>query len=318
MRTGWGKRTLLGLLGAIWLAGPAQAAPAPAAAPQRSATVARPQGEPRPAIWLLADADTRIYLFGTVHVLHPDLRWRSATFNRIARESQELVLELSDEEMAATNANAFAMMRMGKSVPVLQRVSPNRREALARLMRELQIPEGSLDTLETWAVAVILGIGQMAREYAGGEGSAAQAAAATSGVEDTLTSEVRASGRPISGVETAADQIAAFRGMPLNVQQAMLDETVDGYMTGEEAGDPDETDWISGNLDGIAAEMEALPPPLYEALITRRNRNFANWLAHRLDRPGTVLFAIGAGHLAGRVSVQAMLESRGLHVRRIY
>jgi uncharacterized protein YbaP (TraB family) len=309
MVMGWGKKMLAGLLGALWLAGPASAAPAHAP----SAV-----GEPHPAIWLLSDADTRIYLFGTVHVLHPELRWRSATFNRIAGEAQELVLELTDQEMSPDNMAAFAMMRMTKSVPVLQRVSPSRREGLARLMQELQIPAGSLDTLETWAVAVILGVGQMAHEYAGGEGSAAQAAETTGGVEDTLTSEFRANGRPISGVETAADQIAAFRGMPLPVQQAMLDETVDGYVNGEEAGDPDETDWIAGNLDGIAAEMETLPPPLYEALITRRNRNFADWLAQRLDRPGTVLFAIGAGHLAGRVSVQSMLESRGLHVQRIY
>jgi len=285
--------------------------------PDRPAPAA-PRAEPHPAIWLLSDADTRIYLFGTVHVLHPELRWRSATFNRIARESQELVLELSDQEMANPNLDAFAMMRMAKSVPVLQRVSPGRRAGLARLLRELQIPEGSLDTLETWAVAVILGVGQMAQDYAGGEASAAQAAETSAGVEDALTSEFRANGRPISGVETAADQIAAFRGMPLNVQQAMLNETIDAYTNGEEAGDPDEADWISGNLDGIAAEMETLPPELYETLITRRNRNFADWLARRLDRPGTVLFAIGAGHLAGRVSVQSMLESRGLHVQRIY
>ncbi len=315
---GWGKRTLAALLGALWLAGPALAATAPASQARPPARIAQPQGEPRPAIWLLSDADTRIYLFGTVHVLHPELRWRSAAFNRIVREAQELVLELSEQEMSADNSAAFTMMRMGKSVPVLQRVSANRREGLARLMRELQIPEGSLDSLETWAVALILGVAQMTHDYNGGEGSAAQATEAASGVEDTLTREFRANGRPISGVETAASQIAAFRGMPLNVQQAMLDETVDGYMTGEEAGDPDETDWITGNLDGIAAEMETLPPPLYEALITRRNRGFADWLAHRLDRPGTILFAIGAGHLAGRVSVQSMLESRGLHVQRIY
>ena len=98
----------------------------------------------------------------------------------------------------------------------------------------------------------------------------------------------------------------------------MLDETVDAYINGEPAGDPDEADWLSGNLDAIAAEMESLPPELYESLITRRNRGFADWLARRLDRPGTVLFAIGAGHLAGRVSVQSMLESRGLRVTRIY
>jgi uncharacterized protein YbaP (TraB family) len=227
------------------------------------------------------------------------------------------VLELSDQEMSSAAPALASMMQMTKAVPVVQRVSAERREGLSRLLRELQIPEGSLDRLETWAVAVILGVTQMAREYAGGEGSAAQAAEAASGVEQTLTAEFRASRRPIFGVETAADQIAAFRGMPLQVQQAMLNETVDAYLTGEEAGDPDESDWISGNIDGIAAEMETLPPELYESLITRRNRNFADWLARRLDRPGTVLFAIGAGHLAGRVSVQSMLESRGLRVQRI-
>jgi len=315
---GWGRKTLTALLGAFCFAGSVHAAPAPAPAAQAPAAVAQPQGEPHPAIWLLADADTRIYLFGTVHVLHPDLRWRSATFNRIAGEAQELVLELSDTEMAADNTAAFADMRMAKSVPVLQRVSPSRRAGLTRMLRELRIPAGSLDNLETWAVAVLLGVGQMAQEYAGGETSATQATETAAGVEETLTQEFHASNRPISGVETARDQIGAFRGMPLNVQQAMLDETVDAYINGEEAGDPDESDWINGNLDGIAAEMETLPPELYESLITRRNRNFADWLARRLERPGTVLFAIGAGHLAGRVSVQSMLESRGLQVRRIY
>src|SRR3954471_4797857 len=130
MSMGWGKRTLAGWLGALWLAGPATAATAPANQARMPAAVARPQSEPRPAIWLLADADTRIYLFGTVHVLHPDLRWRSATFNRIAGEAQELVLELSDTEMSPDNTAAFAAMRMTKSVPVLQRVSPSRRAGL--------------------------------------------------------------------------------------------------------------------------------------------------------------------------------------------
>ncbi|HTU12290.1 MAG TPA: TraB/GumN family protein [Allosphingosinicella sp.] len=315
---GWRRKSFAALLGALWLAAPAVAAPEAAAPARVPAAAAQPRAEPRPAIWLLADADTRIYLFGTVHVLHPDLRWRSAMFDRIAREAQELVLELADDQLAGANPEAYAMMRLARPVPVLDRVSAERRDGLARLMADLQIPEGSLDGLETWAVAVILGVGQMAQEYAGGEGSASEAAAAAPGVEETLTAEFRADGRPISGVETAADQIAAFRMMPANVQQAMLDETVDAYLTGEEAGDPDETDWIEGNLDGIAAEMDTLPPELYESLITRRNRGFTDWLARRLDRPGTVLFAIGAGHLAGRVSVQSMLERRGLTVRRIY
>lgn len=312
---------LAGSIAALWLAAPSLAAPAPARQPP-AATAQR--GEPRPAIWLLADSDTRIYLFGTVHVLHPGLRWRSAALNRVVREAQELVLELDDAEMANSGPDVIGPMQLGKTVPVLQRVTPARRAALARLLAELQIPEGGLDGLETWAVAVILGVGQMAREYTGagdgaGEGAPdlATAAAALPGVEEVLTAEFRANGRPISGVETAADQIGAFRGMPLPVQQAMLDETVDAYARGDEAGDPNESDWVNGNLDGIAAEMESLPPELFEALVTRRNRHFADWLAARLERPGTVLFAVGAGHLAGRVSIQSMLEGRGFVVRRL-
>ena len=64
--------------------------------------------------------------------------------------------------------------------------------------------------------------------------------------------------------------------------------------------------------------VDVIPPRLLEMMITRRNRNFANVLADRLDRPGTVLFVVGAGHLTGRVSIQTMLESRGLHVQRIH
>src|SRR4051812_6363834 len=82
-RMGWGRSMLTALLGGLWLTGSAYAAPPPAGQPRASAAVTRPQGEPHPAIWLLADADTNIYLFGTVHLLSPDLRWRSATFNRV-------------------------------------------------------------------------------------------------------------------------------------------------------------------------------------------------------------------------------------------
>lgn len=311
---GWGRKSLIGLAGGLLLAAPSLAATAQNAAP---AAAPQAQGEPRPAIWLLSDADTRIYLFGTVHLLHPDLRWRSPAFDRIAREAQELVLEVTDEQIEE-NSDDFAMTRLPSPVPVLQRVSPDRREGFARMLRDLGVAEGSLDSLQTWAVAISLGVAQISQDYAGTQGDSQAAAAEVPSVEAVLTAQFRANGREVYGVETPADQIDAFRAMPAAVQQLMLDETVDAYITGEEPGDPDESAWVNGDLDGIAADMEGLPPELYETLITRRNRGFADFLAQRLNRPGTVLFAVGAGHLAGRVSVQSMLESRGLRVQRIY
>ena len=54
-----------------------------------------------------------------------------------------------------------------------------------------------------------------------------------------------------------------------------------------------------------------------DALLKRRNENWSHWLHSRLAQPGTVLVAVGAGHLAGSDSVVEMLKKRGLRVRRI-
>ena len=211
----------------------------PAAAPRRAASRGRRSG--------CSPTRTRASICSAPSTSStPGLRWRSAALNRVVREAQELVLELDDAEMAAERARsdrADAARQVGAGAAA--GVARPARRPRAACSPSCGSAEGSLDGLETWAVAVILGVGQMARDYVGeGETDLAAAAAALPGVEEVLTAEFRANGRPISGVETAADQIGAFRGMPPAVQQAMLDETVDAYARGDEAGDPDETDWI--------------------------------------------------------------------------
>lgn len=274
-----------------------------------------PQAAPRPGIWLISDADTRIYLFGTVHLLRPELRWRTPTFDRIAREADELGIEVSDRDLHARGPNPLALMLMSKSVPLLQRVSPDRRAGLARLLEATGIPEGAFDQFETWGAAVVLGFAQVAREW--GTHSSVTEARFDAGVEHVLMREFRASNRPVSGAESAAKLMSGFRGMPLSEQRAMLEEAVDAYLNRPGTTEPWEGGWLAGDLDRIAALLAALPPRLNDLLVTRRNRGFADWVATRLGRPGTVLFAVGIGHLAGPNSVQSMLESRGMRVQRI-
>lgn len=310
MREIWTKFIGAVALALAWLPfGPAFAQDVGAIAEPRVETpAARP---PRPAIWLLADDDTKIYLFGTVHILPPDLDWRSPALERTIAEADELVLEVSDEEMANAGAAAMEATMLGKSVPVAWRVSPDRRDTLAEMISVSGIPGATLDGLQTWAVAMSLSVAEIMQAQ-GTEGEQ------PSGVEDVLTEAFRARGRPISGVETTAGQLAVFSGLPHATQRAMLEQMIDAYATGEGSGfDPGETQWLEGDLDGMAAEMEEMPPELYEALLTRRNAVWTDWLIGRLDRPGTVLFAVGAGHLAGRVSVQSMLAARGFTVTRI-
>ena len=78
--------------------------------------------------------------------------------------------------------------------------------------------------------------------------------------------------------------------------------------------------WTRGDVKAIGDSFNrdlAEAAELKDALLVRRNANWANWVKGRLDQPGSVLVAVGAGHLAGEQSVQAMIEHQGVKVNRI-
>jgi hypothetical protein len=272
--------------------------------------------EPRPAIWLLEDEDTRIYLFGTTHIFPEGFEWRSATLDRVIAQADELVMETPDTSAAemVTPERMFAPMMMGKSVPILERVSAPVRPRLRAALEATQLPLSYFDTLHTWAVAFLLA-GFQAMQ--GAQDEDADAPTRLSGAEEELGALFRRRKRPIFGVETVEQQLGFFAGMTPGAQRRFLEMTVLG--DGNPAAPPEDMAdrWAQGNVEAIAAEMAQMPPDLYDVLLTRRNRVWTGWLVRRLDRPGTVLFAVGAGHLAGPQSVQRMLAAQGLQARRI-
>jgi uncharacterized protein YbaP (TraB family) len=78
--------------------------------------------------------------------------------------------------------------------------------------------------------------------------------------------------------------------------------------------------WSTGNVDQLVDLMkqhQAQNEALHELLFLNRNRNWAQWVDDRLDRPGVVFVAVGAGHLAGEDSVQSLLAARGIASQRV-
>ncbi len=279
--------------------------------------VPRQQPEPRPAIWLLQDEDTKIYLFGTIHILPPGFRWRSPAIDRVIASADELVLEISDREMMDDPAAIVGPMMLGKEAPLHWRVSPDRREAFREMLAQSGLPTEGFDSMQSWAAVMVMSVLSIVQGYSGEEG-APLTMEDLPGVENALEVEFTRLGRPISGVETVAEQIGFFSSLSFADQRRMLESMVDAYREGAAAAqDFSELDWVRGNFDALAIDAAGMPRPLYEALLPRRNRAWTDWLIARLDRPGTVLFAVGAGHLAGPDSVQTMLTARGFTATRI-
>ncbi len=79
------------------------------------------------------------------------------------------------------------------------------------------------------------------------------------------------------------------------------------------------SEWAQGNPDKLAEVMNEgmTDPAVAEALLYSRNANWAEWIDTRLDQPGTVFIAVGAGHLAGAKSVQDYLADKGITTMRV-
>ena len=60
-------------------------------------------------------------------------------------------------------------------------------------------------------------------------------------------------------------------------------------------------------------QLRASSPDTYRMLFTERNARWATGSPAGMQTPGTVFVAVGAGHLAGKDSVQRPLAEHGIH-----
>lgn len=279
------------------------AAAAPSAAEARAA---------KPAMWQVSDHDTKIYLFGTVHLLPPGTQWRTSKFDKAARQSGTLVVETIIDEK---NPQAFAAELARLSIrpglpPILDRIRPEKREALRATIAKSGIPEAALNNMETWAAAFALL--QLQFKELGVSGD--------NGVELSLRRAFAAAGKPVLQLETNAQQLGFFDGLPEAAQRELLEGAVESPAAAKKQFDAMLAAWMSGDVDQIGRTFNAEfkdSPELKEALLRRRNEHWSYWLHSRMAQPGTVMVAVGAGHLAGDDSVIQMLKKRGLRVRRV-
>jgi uncharacterized protein YbaP (TraB family) len=133
-----------------------------------------------------------------------------------------------------------------------------------------------------------------------------------------LKARAEAAGKPIHGFETIDKQIGILANLPDDVQMAFLRETLKDYENAVTMLDTMVEAWAKGDvatLDRVMVEeMKEASPALYQALLVDRNTDWANQIQTLLAGSGTTFIAVGAGHLTGDESVQAILQQRGVTV----
>ena len=268
-----------------------------------------PQAEGQgPALWVVRDADSTLYLFGTVHVLRPTTAWGSPRVDAAFDSADQIWFEISNPDDQAAIVPLIQQYGISPDRPLSSLLTAEEMTSLNALAASAGMPAAQVDVFRPWFAALVLSVAPSIR--AGYD--------PRSGVETILKARAEAAGKPISGLETIDKQVAILAGMSEADQLAFLRTLLESYEDATVELDRMVGAWATGAvalLEEIAVdEMQTEAPALYEALLVRRNTDWANQIQTMLEGSGTVFIAVGAAHLAGDDSVQEILEARGVNV----
>lgn len=263
-----------------------------------------------PALWVVKDEDTTIYLFGTVHVLRPGTVWFDEEVADAFAEADRLVLEIVTPEQGAM-AQKVAMLAIDRSGrPLKDKLGEEAHSRYVKAMTEAGIPWQPFESLKPWMAAITLALAPLNRLGYDDE----------LGAEKVLSAAAKTAGKDIGALETPEQQLGYFDSLPEDQQVAFLNATVDGMGDVEEDFVSLVESWAAGRPEELAAKMnESLKatPKLAETLLFERNRNWAGQIKIMLEKPGTIFVAVGAGHLAGQKNVQDHLKKLGIRTERV-
>jgi uncharacterized protein YbaP (TraB family) len=265
----------------------------------------------RPGLWAVKDADTTIYLFGTVHLLPQDTDWRFPALENALDSSQKLYIELTDDNQATMTA---LVLHYGMDVgqPLSGKLTHSENVALGKAAEAAGIPGGgtALQPMRPWLAALTLSVAPLMK--AGLDPA--------NGVDKLLKAQEEKAGRPVLGMETSEQQIRFLADMTPAMELAFLRSTLKDIDKGTIELKQIIEAWKDGDVATIGRledeEMRRSEPQLYETLLVDRNKAWAGKIAAMLQQPGTIFIAVGAAHLAGPDSVQSQLQQLGFTVER--
>jgi uncharacterized protein YbaP (TraB family) len=242
----------------------------------------------RPALYVVNDEDTVIYLFGTFHALDGKSEWFNDEVRTAFSGSDELVLE--------TLVPTFLLKK-----PPVQRTPP---QGLG--IQPVGPFAGSASFLTTSKTVMSAG--------------RSQGMSTDQGADAVLREAADEIGMPVGGLESFEFQLGMFARMPGAKGPSNPEEAARTKASVAAMLEQLQAAWNRGEIESFTPmleQMEARSPETYKLLFNDRNSRWAQWIARRLQQPGVVFVAVGAGHLAGKDSVQHKLGQYGIRTARI-
>ena len=275
-------------------------------------------------MWVIRDADSTIYMTGTIHVLPPEIQWDSDKLRSAVRDADELWLEIpmgSDVMKFATDAMPVIMKHALSTTPLSKLLTPEETAALKARIDELGLPPETfamVNMMKPWYAALLIGVSPL---ISGGYDP-------TQGIDVKIARLAEDDGDPIKGFETVEEQTKILASGTIEEQLAALRHLIaipkNELDATKAAMDNLAVKWASGDISGAAdlfANLNQTDEAMFggakmDALLLNRNENWAGQIEEMLKGSGVHFIAVGGGHLVGPDSVQERLKLRGIETER--
>jgi uncharacterized protein len=279
-----------------------------------AAPAAAQEAETRhPALFVARDADSTMYLYGTVHVLRPGTPWGGPRAEAALAEAAEVWTEVEIDDSAQAQV-ATLMMQYGRAPEgrgLSTWLTTEENARLQALLKRLNAPPAMFEPMRPWLAGLMLTVLPMVQ--AGYDPDA--------GVDQAIDGLAEAAGKRMRSFETVEQQIGFIANTSDEAQREMLLDAIDQGEDGAAELDVLAEAWARGDLDTltrvVADETRAEFPEMYDVMLKRRNDAWVGVLVTELEGSGVDFVAVGAGHIVSDDGLVAQLRARGYSVERV-
>lgn len=262
-----------------------------------------------PALWHVQGRAGDVYLLGSVHILPPDVQWRSPAIRTALGRADIFVFEVPQDEKTITQLQQLiadkGYLPQGQSLR--QRVRPALRADYDAALAASGLPPSAVDRMRPWLAGLQIMFAQIAK----------QNFSADNGVDKQLAAQALKTGKPIRYLETIEEQFALLapddRALEMEEFEAGLKDLRDVIAEVQPLVDA----WAKGDVraldEMINGELDQFPAAR-KALLDDRNQAWLPKIRAMLGEKRTVFIAVGAGHLTGPKGLPALLRAAGYKV----
>jgi uncharacterized protein YbaP (TraB family) len=268
-----------------------------------------PVRDAHPALWTVHGAAGTAYLFGSIHILPPDVNWRSAEVETAIKGSDAFVFEIPIDAATQAAAQTYVakngMLANGESLRAI--LPPEMEARYDTVVMQSGLPAAAVDRMQPWLASIVLSVAMLKT----------QKFDPALGPDTVLQAEAVAAGKPVLALETVEQQFGMLASGDRKTNIESLASTLDDIIDQPTLVDDMLGAWMTGNTEKLDALLNGnldKYPDARKTLLDDRNKAWVKKLIVLLRQKKTYFITVGAGHLLGPKGVPALLRRAGYRV----